>query len=318
MVVRLLQILLGGLGLYLIGGWLTPLHPLLEAITNVRAQVAFLALVPVLGFGLLRNWALFGTSALVCGLLMAALVPYWSASPDPVSPDVTTVTAMQYNVYFGNDGFDRIVAHIADADADVVALHELLPSQWDELEPRLADLYPHRIGVPLAEIDGQPGGGMAILSRTPLHRVELSADISPTERVVLVATTTIAEREVTVIGLHPHASRSDRVKVSLRQAQLDGVAAFVQQSEGPTIIMADLNIAPTSPAYTSFLDDLGWRDPRRIVGWQSSWPTWDAGLGLPIDHVFVSDHFGLHEYDTGDGGGSDHKSVTAHLTLAPG
>ena len=53
---RVLELLLGGLALYLVLGWLTPLHPLLEAITNVRAQVVALAVIPMVGFAALRNW----------------------------------------------------------------------------------------------------------------------------------------------------------------------------------------------------------------------------------------------------------------------
>lgn len=315
MLVRVLEIFLGALALYLVLGWLTPLHPLLEAITNVRAQVSFLALVPLVGFGFLRSLTLVGVSALVLGLLAAALVPYWGATPDPAHSEAESIRVMQYNVYFGNSDFDRITQHIIDSDAQVVALHELLPEQWAELEPLLGEAYPFRIAAPLAEIDGQPGGGMALLSRTPLQQVAMPTDVSPVARVILVATTEIARQEVTVIGLHPHASRSDSAKVRLREAQMRGVAELVQQTPGPAIIMTDLNIAPTSPAYSGFLDELGWRDPHRLVGWQASWPTWGGAFGLPIDHVFVSDHFGLHSYTTGDGGGSDHNSVTAHLSL---
>lgn len=316
MILRVLQILLGGLGLYLVLGWLAPLHPLLEAITNVRAQVVALALIPVVGFAVLRSWQLLGGSVLVLLLLASAMVSYWTASPDALPPDATAVNVMQYNVYFGNNDYDRIASHIVASDAHVVALHELLPEQWAELDPRLESAYPYRIGAPLAEIDGQPGGGMALLSRTPLDRIEMSNDVSPAARVILVATTDIAGHEVTVIGLHPHASRTDGTKVSLRNAQLDGVAAFVQDTTGPAVVLTDLNIAPTSPAYQAFLNDMGWRDPHTIVGWRSSWPTWGGALGMPIDHVFVSDHFGLHGYTTGDGAGSDHKSVVAQLSLS--
>ena len=103
--------------------------------------------------------------------------------------------------------------------------------------------------------------------------------------------------------------------MALRDTQIEGVVALLAETSGPALIMTDLNITPTSPAYRSFIDELGWRDPHRLVGWQSSWPSWGGGLGLPIDHVFVSDHFALHGYDVGSGAGSDHKSVVATLSL---
>lgn len=295
--------------------WLAPLHPLLEVATNVRAQVMPLALIPLVGFAVQQRWTLTAAAFVVVAINAAYLVPYWTASADPLPLNGETVTVMQYNIYFGNDDYEAMAAHVMESDADVVALHELLPEQWDELGERLEGEYPHRIGAPLDPLDGQPGGGMALLSRTALTRVEVDESMSPPERVTLVATTLIDGAEITVVGLHPYASRTDGAKVRLRRAQLSGVVDLAQTVQGPMIILTDLNLAPTSPVYQNFLSDLEWRDPHRIVGWQSSWPSWGGPFGLPIDHVLVSDEFGLHRYDIGDGAGSDHKSVIAEVSL---
>ena len=291
-------------------------HPLLEAITNVHAQLVVLAVVPVIGFFLLQRWSWLAVATVVLVAMILPLVPYLTASSDSrasgTNPPVAAV--MQYNIFFGNDDVEAIAAHIDASGATVVALHELLPEQWEALEPHV-DRYPYRIAAPLDPVDGQPGGGMALLSTAPLHAVPVDPSVSPTNRVTLAATTQIAGTETLVIGLHPHASRTDPVKVELRQRQMAGVAALARSSTQPTLILTDLNIAPTSPAYRSFLRDLAWRDPHRVVGWQSSWPTWGGRFGLPIDHIFVSNEVVLHGYRTGDGAGSDHKSVVAEISL---
>ncbi len=295
-------------------GWLASVHPLLEATTNGRAQLALVAFLVAGGLGLVQNWRLGGLAVVVTLLLSWPLVGYLTASPDPILTGTSTATVMQYNIYFGNTDYPGIAGHIQATDATVVALHELLPEQWEELEP-LLDEYPYRIVEPLAEADGQPGGGMALLSKQPLERLPVDSAISPPDRVTIAAITTIDGRDVLVVGLHPQASRSDQAKVELRQRQLDGVAALVRSSDLPAIVLTDLNIAPTSPAYDDFLDDLGWRDPHHLVGWQASWPTWAGPLGMPIDHVFVSDDIALHDSRTGDGAGSDHRSVTAIISI---
>jgi len=308
---------LAALVLTLIIAWLGPLHPLFETVTNVRAQLVPLTLILVVGFLILQRWQFAAVAVAVLFINAAYLLPYLTPSPDPVGVGADTITVMQYNVYFGNDDYDSIARHVIESDADVVALHELLPDQWDELDSRLADEYPHIIAAPLAETDGQPGGGMALLSRTPLTPAIINANISPIDRVTLVATVEIGDREVRIIGLHPHASRTDSAKVALRERQLTGVAGLVSANSGPTIILTDLNVAPTSPVYQGFLDEMGWRDPHRVVGWKSSWPSWGGRLGLPIDHVLVSNEFFIHSYRIGDGAGSDHKSIVAEVSLSP-
>ncbi len=159
---------------------------------------------------------------------------------------------------------------------------------------------------------------MAILSKIELEEVVLPAEVSPPHRPVLAATVVVAGNQVLVVGMHPHASRTDSAKVDLREAQLDAVAALVSERGGTSIVAGDLNLAPTSTQYRGFLDDLGWRDPHRSVGWNETWDFRRLPIGLPVDHVLVSDDIALLGYDIGEGAGSDHRTVTARLSLPPG
>jgi len=88
----------------------------------------------------------------------------------------------------------------------------------------------------------------------------------------------------------------------------------IEQYGGPAIIIADLNIAPTSPKYHHFLDELGWVDPRRNVGIEGTYTLWGIPtMGLAIDHVFVSPELTVFTYDVGPSGGSDHRSLIATI-----
>ena len=79
-----------------------------------------------------------------------------------------------------------------------------------------------------------------------------------------------------------------------------------------------MNVTPTSTAYRSLLDDLGWHDTHRITGWDASWPSFGGWLGLPIDHVLVSDNVAVHAIDAVGNGGSDHRALRAELSISPG
>lgn len=308
--------LVAALGGAFLLGTLSRLHPLLEAITNVRAQLVIVAILPVACFVTLRRWGWAAVATVVFAISASYMVPYWTASADPLLARTESIRVMQYNIFFGNEDAAAMADHIIAADADVVGLHEPTPSQWDALAPLLA-AYPYSIAEPLSAEQGQLGGGMVLLSRTPLARVTLDEAISPSDREILVGTTELRGQQVTVVGLHPFASRTESRKHQLRKAQLEGVADLVTDMGGPAVILTDMNIAPTSHLYQDFLSDMGWRDPHRVVGWQSTWPTWGGSFGMPIDHVFVSNHFVLHSYELGSGAGSDHKSLVAEISLRP-
>ncbi len=312
---RALEAVAGALVATIVLGWFGNLHPILEILTNVPVHLLLVAVV-VLISGLVRREPI---PALAGGLaaiwLIVLLVPYWRASPEPPPTDPNAVhRALQYNVYFGNDDVDRMVAEIEAADSAVVALHEITSLQWEQLQPRLPE-YAHSIAEPWDGGSLQLGGGMALLSRTPLTRLSVDPEASVEGRPVLAAVTSIGEREVVLVGLHPHASRFETEKADLRERQLDAIVELLEEDSRPALILTDMNMAPTSTSYRRVLDDLGWSDPHRSTGWDASWPTWGGPLGLPIDHVLVSDAVALHDIATMDGGGSDHRSVIAQFSL---
>lgn len=297
-------------------GWFGSLHPLLESLTNVPVGLLLLAVVGFVATALARlRWHAMAL-ALVVAWFVWLLAPYVLASPDQRVADATDVTALQYNVYFENDDFDSMVALIETADADVVALHEVTTDQLAELEEQL-DGYGHLIGEPWDGPEPQLGGGLAIFSRTPLERIEIGDAASPLGRPILAASTEVNGAEIVVVGLHPHASRFEGDKIDLRERQFDAVADLLRNEPRPAVLLTDMNVTPTSPAYRGLLDDLGWRDIHRSAGWDASWPSFGGWLGLPIDHVLVSDNVAVHAIDSVGTGGSDHRALRAELSIPP-
>ena len=298
-----------------VAAWAGRFHPWLELLPNARNQILLVAAIAATAWLVTGQRGPAAVAALVVAVHAAYLVPYVLATPDPEPTAAATVRAMQYNIFYNNDDLSAVAGHIIESDADVVAIHELLPEVWVTLEPQLDGEYPHRYAVPFDEHEGQLSGGMALLSKTPLSPVQVPDKFSPPDRVLLAATTEIDSQPITVIGLHPHASRFESRKVELRETQIEGVTELATGTDNAVMVLADMNVTPTSPMYQDLLTDLGWRDPHRVAGWDSTWPTWGGPLGFPIDHVLVSDHFAIHGAQTGNGAGSDHRSLTVDLSL---
>lgn len=313
---RAVTLLTCGLALTVVLGWFGSMHALFELLTNAPTQLLAIGVVLLLVAALRRQWLAAAVATAAVAWFAWLLLPYWTASPDPrPETGATTHTVQQYNVYFGNDDIDRIAAEIRSSDAGVVALHEITTAQWLRIQDRLPE-YPHSIAEPWDGGELQLGGGMALISRAPLDAIAVDPAANVPGRPILAASTEIGGDEVVVVGLHPHASRFESHKVDLRDAQLQAVVDLLSAEDRPAIILTDLNMTPTSSDYRSFLAQLDWRDPHRVTGWDSSWPNWGGAFGLPIDHVFVSNHVSLHDITTDGGGGSDHRSVTAELSIA--
>ena len=81
------------------------------------------------------------------------------------------------------------------------------------------------------------------------------------------------------------------------------------------IIAGDFNVTPYSPVLVNWLERTTLTDARRGRGFGMSWPTSVPVLGIPIDHVFVSEDFLVDAHYYGPAFGSDHYPVLTRLSL---
>jgi endonuclease/exonuclease/phosphatase (EEP) superfamily protein YafD len=287
----------------------------LETPTNFRPHLLLVALPVVVVVAILGTRRDLAVGLLPLLLLGVPVAPYLTGGSEPVPASRAAVRVLQYNVLYSNTDHDAILAEIRAANADLVGLHELTTEQWEVLEPALRDEYPYALADPVyLPGPGSNGGGKAVLSRTPIAPVpvESSFPLPP-----LAVTTELQGEDVLVVALHPSPARTNDWLVAQREDKLAAVARTVAHHDGPAMIIADLNIAPTSPDYGRFLDSLQWQDPRRAIGITPTFPAqgWARSAGIAIDHVFASPEFIVHDYTLGGGGGSDHRSLVATLSL---
>ena len=310
-------VVVGAVGLFIaslamiVGGSVS----VIEVTTNFRPHLLVLATgLSAVALVVHRPAAVAAFAAAL--IFLPSTLPYLVNEPVVTQPGAAEITALQFNTLYSNDDVAAIADVVLDANADVVALHEMTPDRWSELQPLVAASYPHFVNgldEPLAEIRTF---GTVLLSKTPLRSVTDEAPpIAP-----VAAVTEIHDQEILAIGLHPSPSRTDAEKIAARNTLLDATQSLADAHDGPALVIADLNITPTSPEYSEFLEELDWPDSRRTLGIA---PTFPAGLGNPIgiaiDHVFASPEFVVTDFERGDDGGSDHVSLlaTVEVVTAP-
>ena len=124
--------------------------------------------------------------------------------------------------------------------------------------------------------------------------------------------------EVRLRCLHPRPpAPGESTRSTERDAELLLVAKQLKSQDLPTVVVGDLNDVAWSHTNDLFQNVSRLLDPRIGRGFFSTfnanWPL----IRFPVDHAFVSQHFGVEEFAVLRHVGSDHFPVYARLSLTP-
>ncbi|MFQ5942910.1 MAG: endonuclease/exonuclease/phosphatase family protein [Anaerolineales bacterium] len=293
---------------------------LIDAVSYVLPLLLMLSILHMPGAIWRRSPFLLAATALplvVFGILYGpSYLPRWAFKD--IEP---SFTVMSYNVWGGNQEYDRIVSAITEMAPDVVGLQELTDLIASEIQDDLANDYPYRA------IDG----GQAVFSRYPIigRKVLTIGDERapiPVQHIVL----DVNGRQIGIVNAHPHspqlmASRLFGLRLGYpsgltnqwRDLETRELMSAIEPMDGPLVVLGDFNLTDLQSVYrdmTEVLVDahkeagfgLGFtRTPLRGVG-PATWR---------IDFVFHTPDLVALETDVGAFGGSDHRPVLAVLAF---
>ncbi|MFJ2474434.1 endonuclease/exonuclease/phosphatase family protein [Streptomyces sp. NPDC087659] len=237
--------------------------------------------------------------------------PYGPEPGPPRGPVVARVEVLTANVEFGRATPDLIAA-VRRERPDLVFVQECDRACSAALAtdvPR-GD-YPYR-----RVVEGDLAAGSAILSVHPLS----GTDGIPGVPAMPGAETTIGGRTVRLQLAHPLPPVPGGL-VDWR-SDLARVRAWAAGSRGsPAILAGDFNAGQDHAAFRRVLDAGGLHDSARLGGAFRT-PSWPAAaprpLGTQIDHVLVSDDFGVRGARFLDLRGTDHRALIVGLDLHKG
>jgi endonuclease/exonuclease/phosphatase (EEP) superfamily protein YafD len=284
-------------------------HLFLELTTHFRLQYLIAGLVCAGALLICQQWRLLPLAILVVLFNAAFVKPYYDAPKPLAGSSGVGVRLLQVNLLKINRSYEKAIAAIRDADADVVVLQELTP-QWEQQVQVLTRQYPY------CEWAARPSGsGMAILSRRPLGETRVLKLDPSTSHVAILTRVEIGPRSLTVLGLHPTTPITPK-KFVARNRQFEEAAAILSSVTGPKVLIGDLNTSMWSPYFTQLAQQSGLRDARLGFGLRTSWPMpLPSLLRLPIDHCLVSKDVRVDDVRLGKRTGSDHRPVIFDLQV---
>jgi endonuclease/exonuclease/phosphatase (EEP) superfamily protein YafD len=216
------------------------------------------------------------------------------------------------NVYQSNNQFYKVLNLIQKRKPDVVFLVETNKTWTDQLQA-LETEYPFSMVIPKENTYG-----LAFYSRFSIIRQEVNYLIEKDIPSIEVDLSLDSGQIVTLYGIHPTPPvPGQNSKSTERDAEILIVGKKSKNNPNPSLVMGDLNDVAWSYTTSLFLKTSEMADPRRGRGFFSTFHAKVPIFRWPLDHVFLSRHFGLSKIKVLPGIGSDHFPIELKATLTP-
>jgi len=227
------------------------------------------------------------------------------------STNAKTIDVLVANVFQDNTDYKKLLELVKNRNPDIVFLLEI-NNRWLEEVKKLRDDFPYYIEVPQENTYG-----LLFYSRLPIknHQVNYLID---NEVPSVVADVKVGTQTVKIFGLHPTPPVPQENEHSTdRDAEILMVGKMAKKEKGPCLVMGDLNDVAWSYTTELFLRISGLLDPRHGRGLYSTFHAKYKMLRWPLDHFFVSSHFGLVDIKVEKNIGSDHFPISISLCISP-
>jgi endonuclease/exonuclease/phosphatase (EEP) superfamily protein YafD len=225
-----------------------------------------------------------------------------------------TVTIAHQNAQGGFGGPVTILEQLAEHPTDVLVVLDPAPD-WAIFLRGPAQVLGYEVVLPE---DGPADAQALVLARVPVQAVAVpDGEGLPSASVALALS--LGDQHVQLLGTHTRNPLTP-ARWRDRQDQLDAIADWARDQDGPAVVFGDLNMAPWSPSFARLERDSGLVSSGAGRPTQASWPwfpAWLRPLGIPIDHLLHSPELAVAERRVDPSLGSQHGVLVVELGLAP-
>jgi endonuclease/exonuclease/phosphatase (EEP) superfamily protein YafD len=247
---------------------------------------------------------------IICGVTIALnlwrirrYIPGWSLIRRDDKPHEKHV--MSVNSYKENESPEKLCAAILDFDPDVLLVMEMTDSTQEALEDCLKN-YPHKMTTPVRD-----GFRICLFSKDELKNQNITYH-GPNQTPLLTAETIVQGREFQVFSAHPKPMLNKQWHEE-RLAYFRETAAIIARSEKPVMVLGDFNAVPWEWAFRGFLERAGLENTLYKQGYLVTWPVFFPLMGIPMDHILISDGEDYGDLKVGPFVGSDHYPISLNL-----
>lgn len=298
-------------------------HWIIRGMDFPRLQFATLAAIVLIADFLLLDTQFFFAQLLIAITAVCFfwqlwwILPYTLLWPKEVKPSHNhtvdnQISIITSNVLTSNRNAEALIHLVQQYQPDVLVTLE--SDQWwqDQLQV-LEQHMPHTIQCPQDNLYG-----MHVFSRLPFDEHEICYLVEDDVPSIHATLTLRTGDTIRLHFIHPAPpSPTENTESAERDAELTIVARSVAESDMPVIVTGDLNDVAWSATTRLFRKISGLLDPR--IG-RGVFNTFHADYPLirwPLDHLFHSPHFTLHNMQRLPSIGSDHFPLLTQLSYTP-
>ncbi|MFK8079774.1 MAG: endonuclease/exonuclease/phosphatase family protein [Granulosicoccus sp.] len=294
----------------------------IRAMDFPRVQLAILCVVwlAVMAFGEPSSHFLLSLSAV--GVVAAlAYQCYWIV-PNTQLHDVEIQRHLpERQTSLGNIRIlsSNVLTHNRNAQALLDLVHKHKPDilitlesdHWWQEQLDTLDQYPHRVQCPLDNLYG-----MHVYSQLKLENPRIEFLVEPDKPSMSMDISLNEHQQTKLYVAHPAPPAPDENTESTeRDVELIIIAKEVALLTTPVIVAGDLNDVAWSATTRLFREISGLKDPRVGRGMFNTFNACHWFIRWPLDHVFVSKHFKLHQLQRLPHIGSDHFPLLVEFAL---
>ena len=284
--------------------------PFFDVFSHFRLQMFFAALFFTLSAIFVNIRVLFVIALLALVSNTAPLAFKFQNTKDiDKGPEIFQVAAL--NIKWDRDNCNRVRNYISSLKAELIGVIEVTPECRNDLKS-LTDIYPYMwFAEPSTQVIDVKLHGMGILSRIPWQKVGQLQSPLISRRYAVVAEFETSAGSIAVLVLHlvrPVPPYPGDWRLS-QGAEVRDLNDYIRNFPGEVIVMGDLNATPYGLTFRQ-LRAVGLR--AASGSGEATWPIALGPLGLPIDHILVTDGLGA-SMSLGSDIGSDHRPVLGKI-----
>ena len=248
---------------------------------------------------LIKRQYIFAFGGLVSVLLINSL---FSNSWEPNAPNdlqASGIRIAHFNVLKFNNKTAPTVKQAFESDADLISFVEVDTKWIDALVTGLSEKYPYTILEPR----DNDAYGLAVFSKYPLNNPEVLFTAGLPN---IVGEICLETDSFHFVASHTKAPLS-QANYFRRNRHIELLAEYVDQIEGPKVVMGDFNTVPWDGSIVNFKKDTNLSDSRKSM--EGTYPAWAPVGKIPIDYIFHSEDFTCAGFSSLEPTNSDHLGI---------
>ena len=254
-----------------------------------------------------------GISAIYLSTKVWPFSPFGKKMIETVSyNEQSGISLLVGNVYQYNKHYEKAVALVNSVNPDLIFFVETDKACENGLS-EIENDYPTQIKIPLDNTYG-----LLLYTRMEIVKQEINYLIDEEIPSLEIDLKLRNGKIITIYAIHPTPPvPGENDKSTERDAEILMVGKKSKENPKPSLVIGDLNDVAWSYTTELFLKNSEMADPRRGRGLFNTFHAKVPLFRWPLDHIFLSKHFGLASLKVQKGIGSDHFPISLKAVLTP-